>query len=87
MVAGIASRYEQGGLSTYNPRMEWIPVTDRLPPFGQNVLACSNLAVTYFVAYVSPQDGKWHEAFGGMAVQHITHWMPLPEMPEGIAVV
>ena len=87
MVAGIASRYEQGGLSTYNPMMDWIPATDRLPPFGKNVLACSNLAVTYFVAYVSPQDGKWHEAFGGMAVQHITHWMPLPEMPEGIAVV
>ena len=42
------------GLSTYNPRMDWIPVTDRLPPFRKIVLACSSLAVTYFVAYVSP---------------------------------
>ena len=62
--------------------MPWIPVTDRLPPFGQNVLTCSTLAVTYHVAFISP-DKKWHEAFGGMPVQHITHWMPLPEMPEG----
>ena len=77
----------QRSLSTYNPMMDWIPVTDRLPPLGKNVLACSNLAVTYFVACVSPQDGKWHEASGGMTVQPITHWMPLPELPEGGAVV
>jgi hypothetical protein len=63
--------------------MAWIPVTNRLPPFGKNVLACSSLAVTYQVAYVSPQDGKWHLAFGDTPIQHITHWMPLPELPVG----
>jgi hypothetical protein len=66
--------------------MDWIPITDRLPPFGKNVLACSSLAVTHFVAYVSPQDGKWHESFGHVEVQHITHWMSLPELPQGSAV-
>lgn len=66
---------------------DWIPVTDRLPPFGKSVLACSNLAVTYYVAYVSPQDRKWHLAFGDTPVQHITHWMPLPEIPQGNVVV
>jgi hypothetical protein len=39
------------------------------------------------VAYISPLDGKWHMAFGDMAVQHITHWLPLPELPRGSAVV
>jgi len=67
--------------------MDWIPVIDRLPPFGKIVLACSSLAVTYFVAYVSPQDGKWHQSFGDKVVQHITHWMPLPELPQGGVVV
>ena len=33
--------------------MDWIPVTDRLPPFGKKVLACSWMSVTYFVAYVA----------------------------------
>jgi hypothetical protein len=65
---------------------DWIPVTDNSPPFGKNVLACSSLAVTYHVAYVSPMDGKWHLAFGDTIVQHITHWMPLPELPKGSAV-
>ena len=67
--------------------MDWIPVTDRLPAFGKNVLACSWLAVTYYVAYVSPVDGKWHQSFGDMTIQHITHWMPLPVMPKGNVIV
>jgi hypothetical protein len=44
--------------------MDWVPVTDRLPPFGKNVLACCWMSVIYFVAYVSPVDGKWHRSFG-----------------------
>lgn len=67
--------------------MEWISVTDRVPPFGKNVLVCSNLAVTYHVPFISPQDGKWHLALGDTAIQHITHWMPLPELPYGSQVV
>jgi len=46
------------------------------------VLACSSLAVTYDVAYISPQDGKWHLSFGDMVIQNITHWMLLPELPK-----
>ena len=66
--------------------MTWIPVTDRLPPFGNNVLACSWMSVSYFVAYVSP-GGQWHLAFGDGPILNITHWMPLPELPQGSAVV
>jgi hypothetical protein len=61
-------------------------VTDRFPPFRKNVLVCSNLAVTYHVAYISPQDGEWHLAFGDTLIQHITHWMSLPELPQVSAV-
>jgi len=63
--------------------MTWIPVTDRLPPFGENVLACSWMSVRYFVACVSPVGGKWHLSFGDTPIQNITHWMPLPELPQG----
>jgi hypothetical protein len=48
----------RGGGCPVEVMMDWIHVTDRLPPFGKNVLSCSKLAVTYFVANVSPQDGK-----------------------------
>jgi len=67
--------------------MDWIPVTDRLPSFGKNVLACSWLNVTYSVAYVSPVDGGWRLSFGDTPILNITHWMPLPELPQGSAVV
>lgn len=70
-------------ISGYYPLMNWTPVTDLLPPFGTTVQACSSLAVTYHVACLSPQDGKWHLSFGDMAIQHITRWMPLPELPQG----
>ena len=67
--------------------MDWIPVTDRLPPFGKNVLACSWRSVTYSVAYFPPVDWGWHLAFGGTPILNITHWMPLPELPQGSLVV
>ena len=67
--------------------MDWIPVTDRLPPFGKSVLACSWLAMTYHVAYVSPMDKEWHLSFGDTLIQNITHWMPLPELPQVSTVV
>ena len=57
--------------------MDWIPVTDRLPPFGKNVLTCSWMSIGYFVAYVSP-TGMWHLSFGDAPILNITHRMPLP---------
>jgi Protein of unknown function (DUF551) len=66
--------------------MDWIPVTDRLPPFGKNVLACFWMSVSNFVAYVSPLGG-WHLSFGGTPILYITHWMPRPDLPNGSAVV
>ena len=66
--------------------MDLIPVTDRLPSVGLNVLACSWMSVSYFVAYVSP-GGQWHLAFGDGPILNITHWMPLPELPQGSIVV
>jgi hypothetical protein len=62
--------------------MDWIPVTDRLPPVGLNVLACSWLAKTYALAYVSLRDGKWYVSFGSTRSLNITHWMPLPDLPQ-----
>ena len=71
----------------YNRPMDWIPVNDRLPSFGKNVLACSNLAVPYFIAYVSPVDKIGHLAFGNMEIRIFTHWVPLPELPQGSVLV
>ena len=67
--------------------MDWIPVTDRLPPVGLNVLACSWLSRDVCLGIHLPGDGKWYLSFGSTRSLNITHWMPLPELPQGSVVV
>ena len=58
-----------------------------LTAFGKNMMVCSWMGVSYFVAYVMPVGGKWHLTFGDTPIQNITHWMPLPELPQGSVAV
>ena len=56
---------------------EWIPVTEMLPEYGQ-------LVIVYSGGVLSPQvyaQHFWRADFNDWV--HITHWMPLPEPPEG----
>ena len=71
--------------------MKWISVEDRLPGDGKRVLAYCNKTGKYFVGhvsnhYLSDEVYWWHEgARGAMytVTSKVTHWMPLPEPPEG----
>lgn len=65
----------------------WIPVTERLPEheYGEStsvltVDLCGVMRVTYF------DGGNWcwpsGEALTTVRFAPITHWMPLPELPE-----
>lgn len=62
---------------------EWIPVTERLPKIHTNVLVyrpkmATNIMVSYF-GYDRFCDGAV-DIWGNKV---ITHWMPLPQPPEG----
>ena len=53
----------------------WIPVTERLPEFGDVVLVCDSKGyVNKDFRYEA--DGKWK------LTDFVRHWMPLPEPPE-----
>lgn len=57
-------------------KQRWIPVTERLPEYGQEVIVYSGNVlkpVVYGIHY-------WNKEFNSWA--HITHWMPLPEPPK-----
>lgn len=65
-------------------RSKWISVKERLPDFGIPVLICwdgyTDIA-EYWCGMVCP---KWRtQHYGTVNLTSVTHWMPLPEPPEG----
>lgn len=54
---------------------DWISVTDRMPPSGDQVLIFDNDG-----AGVGTYNGKYW-ATDGFICHNVTHWMPLPPPP------
>lgn len=65
-------------------KLQWIPVTERLPAPGERVLAATE-GVFSGEAYLSC-EGVWMRSYGvvwvSLADVPVTHWMPLPDNPE-----
>ena len=64
---------------------KWIPVTERLPEKGQEVLAYrGDFLGKMMNTYTYLGSGNWEDDYGyrGSAEHEgLTHWMPLPEPP------
>ena len=63
---------------------EWIPVTERLPEKGQEVLVFDTRENWTGFAWLRP-DETW-TAIGfdfPLDLGEVTHWMPLPHPPKG----
>ena len=63
---------------------EWIPVTERLPEWGERVICTDGYAV--FEQYrvgLSCVYGMWDRGGSKSPMQEVTHWMPLPQPPKG----
>jgi hypothetical protein len=58
--------------------VKWIPVTERLPAQGQEVIVyAGNILSPVVMAYKF-----WDKDFDTWL--HVTHWMPLPEPPKEV---
>ena len=57
----------------------WIPVGERLPDKGRNVLVCYGDTVSE--GYIGRYD-RWYDG-PGRPIPVPTHWMPLPAAPKG----
>ena len=68
---------------------KWIPVTERLPEKYEKVLALtqSKMSGDYntWLIWYTPQSGfhYYDSEWGDIEMDDVTHWMPLPEQPEG----
>ncbi len=67
------------GVTDTNVGGKWIPVTERLPIKGSNVLIYSKSGGRAEGELC--EDGWWQYRWC-CKVEHVTHWMPLPEPPE-----
>lgn len=60
----------------------WIPVSERLPKHTQKIVICTQfeelVAEFYMDRFTVVDSDGCHFDAGG-----VTHWMPLPERPEG----
>jgi len=75
----------QAELARLQSERRWIPVSERLPEFHQDVLVCDECKdiynTTFGVANYPNKGDLWFLDFD----HEITHWMPLPCPPDGDA--
>lgn len=60
---------------------KWIPVTERLPEELKNVLAYTD--VGSFAETAHWTGYRWEKTWDFEVLYGVTHWMPLPEAPNG----
>lgn len=58
----------------------WIPVTERMPNVGKNILIYSKSGGRAEGEYAG--NGVWFQYRWSSKVKNVTHWMPLPETPK-----
>lgn len=65
---------------------KWIPVTERVPDrFGEYIVAVKDISGKMYSDYADydPFQKRWATGLFRSAEEKVTHWMPLPEPPEG----
>ena len=69
---------------TYEPEdlNGWISVKDRLPEDGKDVLAYDSEYKEIVIASYNSDYEEWDNLYDYLPVNEITHWQPLPELPE-----
>ena len=62
---------------------KWIPVTERLPEDGSDVLAYRWDGIEGRIFPANYYKDWWEDCILNERCLHVTHWMPLHEPPEG----
>lgn len=60
----------------------WISVKDRLPEDDKDVLVYNSRSKEIIMASYNSNYEEWDNLYDYLPVDAITHWQPLPELPE-----
>ena len=71
--------YDIQHVPTLTPPNEWVSVEEKLPEKDGSYLVHSGKSNTVYAAHFGKRDGRWS---GKSKNLFITHWMPMPELPE-----
>lgn len=63
-------------------RQRWIPVTERLPENGTNILSYMSDEFESRIFPANYDCGIWFDCVLNVSQSMVTHWMPLPEPPK-----
>jgi len=78
-----SERLVSDGNGGFVRKSRWIPVTERLPKYGERVLVFGG--VTMYVAYFDKNrygGESWHKLNSKSHYCNPSHWMPLPTPPK-----
>ncbi len=82
VVAAAAGRTDAEAVAAWNRRDPgWVPVTDRLPEDGVDVLAVDCEGYTGIGSFRRQPYSRWAWRSTGLPAEDVTHWQPLPEPP------
>lgn len=62
-------------------RLGWVPVRERLPERGVDVLVITKHHPKPVVMSLRPKGGQW-DWDGDVDSWHVTHWTQIPKVPE-----
>jgi hypothetical protein len=65
----------------WNSVNRWIPCSERLPEYGEYVMFIRKNCECYIGYY--DEKNTWNTDYQWFTGEDVTHWMPLPEPPEG----
>jgi len=69
--------------------LKWISIEDEVPPEGVNLLYffdCTGISLGQYYGIEEkycPETGHVFASHDGWLTGDVTHWMPLPDIPEG----